>query len=129
MNNKDCRIACTGVRLAIEQEIKLTCGGHRYSEMITLAQRTEGGIPAQNPQNVHRHIEVNLGSIKTPPVNDRPTKKGTVKPYGPEDKFMMQQIQAAAHGSIIQNNYFVAIRTEYDGCTCCDTTPLARTPL
>ena len=42
---------------------------------------------------------------------------------------MMEQIQAAAHGAIIRNEYFVAIRTDYDGCTCCDTTPLARTPL
>jgi hypothetical protein len=30
IDNKDCQIAVTGVRLAIEQEIKLVCGGHTY---------------------------------------------------------------------------------------------------
>lgn len=129
IDNKDCQIAVTGVRLAIEQEIKLNCGGHKYREMITLASKTEPGLPALNKENVHRHIEVDLGSIKIPPVPTRATKRGTTKAYGPEDTHMMSQIQAAAHGGIITNEYFVAIRTDYDGCTCCDSTPLARTPL
>ena len=129
IDNKDCQIAVTGVRLAIEQELKLVCGGHTYQEMLTLASKTEPGIPALNKENVHRHIEVNLGSIRVAPIPSRTTKKGVTKPYQPEDTFMMSQIQAAAHGGLIKNEYFVAIRTDYDGCTCCDSTPLARTPL
>jgi hypothetical protein len=89
IDNKDCQIAVTGVRLAIEQEIKLNCGGHKYSEMITLASKTEPGIPARNPQNVHKHIEVNLGSIRTPAVKSRVTTAGAEKLFGPEDQHMM----------------------------------------
>lgn len=80
------------MRLGVEQEIRLVCGGHVYRETITLATKTEGGIPARHPDMVHKHIEVNLGSIRNPPINERLTKKGANKPYGPEDKFMLEQI-------------------------------------
>ncbi len=33
------------------------------------------------------------------------------------------------HGFIVKNEYFIAIRTEYEGCTCCADTPTARVPL
>lgn len=48
LDNKDCRIAITNVRLAVEEELVLNCGGHTYRELITLTERAEGGVPPGN---------------------------------------------------------------------------------
>lgn len=128
IDNKDCNIACTTVRLAIEQEICLKADGHVYKEMITLTKKEEPGVAANEPNPVYKFVEVDLNTIKFPEIESK-TVRGVTKPYSPEDKYMMSRIQAAAHGSLVKNEYFIAIRTEFDGCTCCDTTPLARTPL
>jgi hypothetical protein len=51
------------------------------------------------------------------------------KPYSPEDAFMMKQAQPVTHGHIVKNEYFIAIRTEFEGVTCCAATPWARVRL
>lgn len=95
--------------------------------MITIAEKTEQGVPARHPEDVYRFIEVNLGSIKyTPPTHHM--KKGVKKAYSPEDIHMMSSAQPASHGNYVKNEYFIAVRTEYDGCTCCSSIPIARIP-
>ena len=42
---------------------------------------------------------------------------------------MLRDIPAATHGKIITNEYFLAIRCEYDGCRCCSIQPFARIPV
>lgn len=66
----------------------INCGGHVFKEMFTLAEKQEHGVPARHPNPEYRFIEVDLASIKF----ECPThhnKKGTMKPYSPEDTFMM----------------------------------------
>ena len=56
-------------------------------------------------------------------------KRGQIKPHAPEDIFMMQNIQPACHSSHVRNNYFLAVRCTYEGCTCCAALPHSRIPL
>jgi hypothetical protein len=41
ISNQGCNIAMTGIRLAIEQEVTIRCGGHVFKEMYTLAEKHE----------------------------------------------------------------------------------------
>lgn len=110
------------VRLAVEQEITIRCGGYVFKDMITLAERHEQGVPAKAPEDVYKYIEVDLNTIKfTPPVTR--DWKGSQKAYSPEDMYMLSSAQAVSHGRIVTNEYFIAIRTGFEGCTCCATTP------
>ena len=42
---------------------------------------------------------------------------------------MLGGIPPATHGKTITNEYFLAIRCVYDGCTCCSAQPFARIPI
>lgn len=96
--------------------------------MFTLSEKYEQGVAAKEPNDVYRFITVDLNTIKFNPPAARDWL-GVSKPYSPEDTFMMSQAQPVTHGYIVKNEYFIAIRTEYDGCTCCTDTPTARVPL
>lgn len=56
-------------------------------------------------------------------------KRGVMKPLSPEDLYMATQMQPACHGTHVTNEYFLAVRCGYEGCTCCASLPLARIPL
>lgn len=106
----------------------INCQGHIFKELYTLAEKHEAGVPAREAAEQYRQIMVDLNTIKyTPPRQHM--KKGQMKDYSPEDVFMMSSAQPASHGKIVKNEYFIAIRTAFDGCTCCADTPIARTPL
>jgi hypothetical protein len=128
IDNSRCQIAMSNIRLAVEQEITINCGGHSWKKMYTLVEKTDTGVAANLAEPQYRFIEVDLSTIKY----HAPThhmKKGVQKAYSEEDIWMMSQAQPVSHGSIVKNEYFIAIRTSYDGCTCCAAVPLARVPL
>lgn len=52
-----------------------------------------------------------------------------MKPVSLEDAFQMSQAQPASHGKLVTNEYFLAVRTDFEGCTCCATLPNTRIPL
>lgn len=52
-----------------------------------------------------------------------------MKPLCPEDIFMMQQMQPACHGHHVTNEYHLAVRCSYEGCTCCAGLPHAKIPM
>lgn len=104
------------------------CNGYNWSDRFTLREADEQGVPARHPNKEQRNLNVHLGEIT---FNFPPNRnfRGQPKPYSQEDVFMMNRIQPAAHGAIVRNEYFLAVRTSYEGCTCCASTPLARVPL
>jgi hypothetical protein len=128
INNSGCQLNMSGIRLAIEQEVTIRCGGHSFKEMYTLAEKQEQGVLALCAEPQYRFIEIDLNTVKYTPRASH-NKKGVNKPYSQEDIFMMSQAQPASHGNIVKNEYFIAIRTEYSGCTCCASLPTARIPL
>ena len=42
---------------------------------------------------------------------------------------MMCQAQAACHGRLVKNEYYLTTKTEFDGCTCCADLPHTKIPL
>ena len=128
IDNDKCNIAMTNVRLAVEQEVHIMCHGHNWRDVITVKQAVEHGVPAKHDKKETKHLKVDLASIKYPAPQHR-KKKGAMKPVSLEDAFLMSQAQPAAHGQIIRNEYFLSVRTEFDGCTCCADLPSCKIPL
>ena len=126
INNAQCNLNVTDIRLAIEQEVTITCDGHTWKEMYTIAEKLEAGVMARFPTPEYRYIEIDLSTIQFP-VPDMRRKKN--KPISMEDKFMLSQAQPVTHGMHVTNEYFVAIRMNFNGCTCCSTLPMSRIPL
>lgn len=58
--------------------------------------------------------------------SDMKKKKGVQKKVSPEDKFMIEGVQAATNSSMITIEYFLVINLVYDGCTCCANLPDAK---
>merc|ERR1712183_522188 len=77
----------------------------------------------------HEDFNIDLSKIKYEAITQK-KKAGQVKTVGPDDQFLMKQLQPAVkHAKYISNRYFLAVRTEFDGCTCCNETPDGKTPL
>ena len=55
-------------------------------------------------------------------------KKGVQKKVSKEDKFIMASLQPACHAPKFSNEYFLTVRTEFDGCICSQT-PHARSQM
>jgi hypothetical protein len=73
-------------------------------------------------------LNVDLKSIRYNAPTERKVK-GQMKPMSKEDIFMIQNIQPACHAHHITNEYFLVVKTSYDGCTCCSGLPHAKIPL
>jgi hypothetical protein len=73
-------------------------------------------------------LSLNLAEIKYDIEKSR-KKKGVMKPLSKEDHFMMSNIQPACNSHHVKNKYFITIRCNFDGCTCCADTPHAKIPL
>lgn len=70
-------------------------------------------------------MQVDLSKIKYE-VQDKKKKKGVEKKISPEDQFMMAGVQPAVHAKRITNEYFLCVKVNYDGCTCCADLPDSR---
>jgi hypothetical protein len=118
----------TGVRLCVEQEITFNIHGNHFREVTNLADRHEAGIGARHATPETRHLEVDLKGIHYDCPAER-KKKGVQKAFSQEDIYMMKSLQPATHAKHVTNEYFLAIRCAYDGCTCCGGVPYSRVPL
>lgn len=58
-----------------------------------------------------------------------PKERKNKKIYSLEEHFLMSQMQPATSAPNIKNQYFLSVRSQYDGCTCCSGLPHARIPL
>ena len=112
IDNSRCEVALQDIRSAIEQEITIDCKGYKFRDVITLTDHHNHGAQAREAQPVVRNFEVDLGSIKFNPPEKR-KKKGKAKAISREDHFMMSQIPPACHGSIVTNEYFLAVRPTF----------------
>ena len=117
------------VRLALEQDITLTSNdNHRFSHVFTLTSKSESGVLARGNADEQRLLELDLKTIRFVAPEFR-MKGGVKKPISIEDKFMLENMSPKATGRIVSNNYFLTVRCEYEGCTCCSALPVARTPV
>jgi hypothetical protein len=93
-----------------------------------LANQGEQGVPARTPGEAQRLLQLDLKTIRyTAPAFTM--KKGVQKPLSIEDKYMMENMQPQCHGMYVTNDYFLCVRCEFNGCTCCSQLPVARIPL
>ena len=128
LDNARCNVNLNEVRLAIEQDLEVHADGQTYRNLFTLADRHEQGVPANHGSVEKRKLEVDLKSIRYEVPHER-KRKGVMKAVSPEDLYMMQNMQPACHGHNVKNEYFLAVRCSYSGCTCCSAQPYARIPL
>ena len=134
VDNSQCNLNINNVRLAIEQELKLKTsasggfGTHSTNQTFTLANKTEPGVGPRQARKEPRGIEVDLKTIKYTVAASR-KKKGIDKPLSVEDRYMLENIAAKCKGSLITNEYFLTVRCDYAGCTCCSQTPVCRVPI
>jgi len=70
-------------------------------------------------------MKLDLSKIKYE-VADEKKKKGKMKKISDEDKFMMASLQPACHTKKFSCEYYLCVRTEYDGCICCVDLPDAK---
>ncbi|CDW78366.1 UNKNOWN [Stylonychia lemnae] len=128
LDNSRCNIALNTVRFTMEQEITIKCGTHIYRSVRTIKEKHDNGVPARSTQVGEKELEIDLSEIKYPVPQHR-KKQGQLKAVSIEDAFQMSQAQPACHGHIVKNEYYLAVRTVFDGCTCCADLPMARIPL
>ncbi|CDW79403.1 UNKNOWN [Stylonychia lemnae] len=128
LDNSRCNVRLTNVRLAVEQVVRITAGWHTFNQTFTLSDKHEAGVPANHSTPELRHLELPLSSI-TYQVEGQRKKGGHMKSICAEDLYMMKQMQPACHGHHITNEYFLAVRCGFEGCTCCATLPHARIPI
>ena len=77
---------------------------------------------------MERFISLDLSSIKFK-IPDSRSKKGVQKAFSPADLQMMRQTAPTTHGTLIQNEYFMTVRTDFEGCSCMTQQPMARVPI
>lgn len=118
MNNANCNVALQHVRLALEQEISIHADGHHWRTTRELTRKEEHGVGARHATVEERNLELDLKTIRFE-VPPQKKKKGVMKPLSQEDIFMMQNMQPATHGAHITNEYFLAVRCNFEGCLCC----------
>eukprot|EP00347_Sterkiella_histriomuscorum_P001387 403372231 len=128
LDNSKCNLNMKNVRMAVEQNIHIQAEGFTFADTITLVQKQEGGVHAKQDNKVDKELEVDLNSIRYPAPETK-KKHGKVVPVSLEDAFQMSQMQPACHGHLVRNEYFIAVRTDFEGCTCCTTFPSVKTPL
>ena len=129
--NFNCNVAMTSLILTLEQEITLLCDGKEYKEIITLGEKVEPGAAANQVEGVERQLKVDLSQIRFD-CNDNiqsRLKKGKQKPYSDRDREMMRQVPPSTHGTIITNEYFLNIKTLYEGWSCLTYQPMTRMPI
>ena len=56
-------------------------------------------------------------------------KKNKVKSLSAEDVFSLSHMPATSRSSLINNEFYLAVRTQYKGCICCTDLPLVRIPV
>jgi hypothetical protein len=134
VNNSRCNLNINHVRLAIEQELRLTTspgggfGSHSMNDTYVLSSRDYPGVAARNADKEPRLLEVDLKTIKYVVAASR-KKKGVDKPLSVEDRYMLENIAANCQGKLISNKYFLTVRCNFAGCTCCSQTPVCRVPI
>ena len=124
IDNSECGVGVSKVSFSIEQVIKQKIGGHKNTEVKTIIHREIDG-PDANEGDFKKEMELDLSKIKYE-VADEKKKKGKMKKISDEDKFMMASLQPACHTKKFSCDYFLCVRTEYDGCVCCVDLPDAR---
>jgi len=116
------------VKLSIEQEIELEAKKHRYRTKYTLAQTHCHGVAAREAEQAVREMSLDLSTIKYNIPHEH-KKKGEMKPLSDADICIGSQMQPACNGSIIKNHYFLTIRCDFEGCTCCSSLPATKIPM
>lgn len=101
VNNSQCNLNINHVRLAIEQELRLTTvpgggfgiGSYSHNEIFVLQSRDYPGVTARTAEKEPRPLEVDLKTIKYVVAATR-KKKGVDKPLSVEDRYMLENIAA-----------------------------------
>ncbi len=80
---------------------------------------------------MERQLKVDLSKIRFDCNDNIQTrlKKGKPKPYSERDREMMLQVPPSTHGTIITNEYFLNIKTLYEGWSCLTYQPMTRMPI
>lgn len=73
IDNDHCNLAINSVRLAVEQDLEIECGNHRFRQTFNLTDKHEIGVGAHEKGN--RNLDLNLSTIKYDVVSQRKKKE------------------------------------------------------
>lgn len=99
VDNSQCSIALTDVRMAVEQVVTMHCDGGHFQDTFVLAEDKEDGVEA-GAAAIDRDLDVNLNDIKYN-IPGKKKKKGVEKTRSPEDIYLASTIQPACHGRYV----------------------------
>lgn len=128
INNSECKLDVKQVAFAVEMHVDISIWADHFRHTYEYAKSSCPG-PNAGQADWEQNFGIELHKIKYEAVTQK-EKDGAIKTVGPDDQFIMSQMQpAVSHGKFIKNRYFLAVRTDFDGCTCCHETPDGKTPL
>eukprot|EP00347_Sterkiella_histriomuscorum_P012570 403368060 len=125
IDNSRCNLDMGVISLSIQQYISIQANGYKYSNSLSLINRTESG-PKARYKKIEKELSLDLNQVQ---VKNQPTK------FKDADLFMgvnysLNLMQPACHGSLIKNEYNLAVNTDFNGkCTCCSKWPSVKTPV
>ena len=102
----------TSLALSIEQQVTIVSDGKSLRETFVLAETHEHGARANQAEPAERYIRLDLKKIKFEVPSSR-RKKDVLKPYRELDLQVMRNVQPTSHGQLVQNEYFLTIRTVF----------------
>lgn len=128
INNSECKLDVTRVAFAVEMQVDLRIWADHFKHVYKYAESSCEG-PKAGEDHWKNDFNIELSKIKYDVVMEK-EKDGVIKTVGPDDQFVMTQMQPAVNnGKFIKNRYFLTVRTTMAGCTCCHETPDGKTPL
>ncbi len=74
VDNSQCSLPLTDVKMAVEQEVTMQCDGGYFRDTFTLAEDSEAGVEA-NAAPIERDLDVDLNTIKYT-ISGKKNKKG-----------------------------------------------------
>jgi hypothetical protein len=84
-----------------------------------LGEAIEAGAAANQVEGVERQLKVDLSKIKFDVASKTARiKKGVLKPYSERDLELMSQVPPSTHGNILTIEYYLSIKTLYEGWSC-----------
>jgi len=89
VDNTECEVDCTNINFAVVQTINFTIKGHHFGNRTDMVKVGKTGPLAK--AKMEEPMELNLSKIRNQVPAER-NKHGSMKPYSPEDKFMMEGV-------------------------------------
>eukprot|EP00347_Sterkiella_histriomuscorum_P000383 403376073 len=128
LDNSKCTLRMNQVRFVVEQHISIHAGWDTYSTIYNLSTKNETGLEARHSKPEIKQFDLPLSTIKYDVGQDK-KKDGTFKMRSDEAMFFLSQLQPQVNSKHLKNEYFLGVRCDFEGCTCCSQQPNVLIPI